>query len=405
LEEQLSADLNYILFSPTSSFGTRLWTAADLITFGGLTNYGRTYAEINKQQSADTYLERAFSPEGLEASARLGGTLVVEFGGGAVAVDALAGGAATLEAYIGVQTTAQSLLAQAPSWVVPALRYGGVVLGNVGVIQGIRACQEDPTSDLCAATIVSAQLGLLDDLARETGNALDEFGQAANRLATRGTRAVQVSESLGTAVRPSNLAPSSAQTVTLDTGEVITLGEQVGASGSQGSAYVGTRCTGETCIVKLFESTGGEIDAINAEQLRIMRQHATTQDIAQGMPLPEYYGSVVGTESQVSGYAMQYVPGQTMRDIIEAQGGITAEQAAATLDAVTAYQQRTGLPHGDIVHSNPYLGSMVSTGNVFITPEGSAILIDPIGTSLLPERAGAQELELLEKTLQYLLDY
>ncbi len=38
---------------------------------------------------------------------------------------------------------------------------------GVGIIQGFRACQENLSSDLCAGLVVSAQLGLLDDFARE----------------------------------------------------------------------------------------------------------------------------------------------------------------------------------------------------------------------------------------------
>lgn len=180
--EQLQADLNYILFSDTSSVGTRLWAAADIVTLGGLTNYGQTYADINQQQSGSSYLEKSFASEGLGASARLGATLVGEFGGGAVALDALAGGTATLEAYTGIQAVVQTTLSNAPSWVVPALRYGTVIAGNYGVYQGILACQQDPASDLCAATIVSGQLGLLDDLARETGNLADDVVTSARNL-------------------------------------------------------------------------------------------------------------------------------------------------------------------------------------------------------------------------------
>jgi len=415
--EQIMADLNYVLFSDTSTLGTRLWAAADAITLGGLTNYGRTYAEVNQEQPQASYLQRSFSSEGLGASARLGGTLVGEFGGGAVALDALAGGTASLQAYTAVQTTVQTTLANAPSWVVPALRYGTVIAGNYGVYQGIRACQQDPGSDLCAATIVSGQLGLLDDLARETGTVVEDVGRAATRYVTRtieeaqvayafnqdfvratGLGADDVTRSMDDVLPPPNsidpdVAPtiqtgasSVPETVTVQgTDEVITLREQIGSSGSQGSAYLGTRCTGETCVVKLFNTTEAGYEPVNARQLQIMAEFATPEQIASGIPLPEYYGAVVDQQGQQIGYAMEFIPGRTLREVIGDQGGqLTYQQATDIFDAVYTFEERTALPHGDI--SNYWYEGQIpynlNTRNIMVTDAGRVVLIDPAGTAL-----------------------
>jgi len=313
------------------------------------------------------------------------------------------------EAALPVYTTVQAALQTAPGWVPTALRTGGVILGNLGVIQGARRCQEDPSSLECAGLVVSAQLGLLDDLARETGALAEQAGQTIGRYGTQylddAQRAYAFNQQYVNATRlgqtaPTDITPPTLQqqanlastvqeaaesipdTVILETGEIITLGEQIGSSGKQGSVFLGTRCTGQTCVIKLFNPAPG-FEPVSPVQMEIMSQYASAEQISQtGLSLPEYYGAVINSQGQITGYAMQYVQGQTALEIYAAQGGLTFQQANEIFDAAYGFQQTTGIPHGDL--ANDWYQGGVNLNNIVINQEGRAILIDPSGTALDP---------------------
>lgn len=180
---------------------------------------------------------------------------------------------------------------------------------------------------------------------------------------------------------PVGFFSSKPNSVTLDNGEVITLGEQIGSAGSQGSVFLGKRCTGELCAVKLF-NPGSDFQDVNEQQLSILQNLGTSGSI--NLPIPQYYGSVVEGQRTV-GYAMELVHGPTLKDLHSA-GGITSQQAEAVIAAANRYQQGTSLPHGDLAnywYDSPFskYGS-INPGNVIFSPDGKVILIDPTGTSL-----------------------
>ncbi len=374
------------------------------ITFGAFGDYVSTYADINAQQPESTYLEKSFSQEGLESSAKLGVILTAEgaalyFGGMAL------GGASLLEIPIsttlgipGITQTAlygtavvESALSAAPQWVPGLIKTTGVVLGNYGVYQGTKACQNDPGSLECTMLITGIQMGWMDDLARETGAFLEDAYEATTFMAVQSLEDAQVAYSIDPNMRrlmnmgsedPLMAAVDDVPSfVTLESGEVITVGEQVGSAGKQGSAYLGQTCTGESCIVKLFDLddipegfTEETLRQINSAQIEIMSTYGT----AENAFLPQYYGSVVDDSGQAVGYAMEYIEGQTLSNTIHAQGGITSQQAIEVQNAIIEYQSATNLPHGDLL--NPWYES-INTGNIMMTPERGAVLIDPAGTT------------------------
>lgn len=284
------------------------------------------------------------------------------------------------EAALPVYTTVQAALQTAPGWVPTALRTGGVILGNLGVIQGARRCQEDPSSPECAGLVVSAQLGLLDDLARETGVVVQ---RAADILPVVVRQSIQQSEQFY-AINPllNNFSYSGfmpGDVVTLEGGQTITLGEQLGSGGFQGSVYLGRTCTGGQCAVKIFEEESALAVAMRTEQESIMRIFATTENVAQGaLPLPVYYGRVTDETGEVVGYAMQLIQGQSLSQLEEA-GGITQQQAQQAVEALARLHQITGLPHGDLIDF--YSAEVaLNPGNIMFTPNGGSTFIDPTGT-------------------------
>lgn len=103
------------------------------ITFGGFSNYTNTYQQIANQNPQANYLQQAINPQGVAASARLGGTLVGEgvavIGGGAVISSivnlASLGGTAGLAATLANVPAATTVVAsQIPSWVGTTLLVG-----------------------------------------------------------------------------------------------------------------------------------------------------------------------------------------------------------------------------------------------------------------------------------------
>ena len=374
------------------------------ITFGAFGDYVSTYADINAQQPESTYLEKSFSQEGLESSAKLGAILTAEgaalyFGGMAL------GGASLAEIPIstafgipGITQTAlygtavvESVVSAAPQWVPGMIKTTGVVLGNYGVYQGTKACQNDPGSLECTMLIAGIQMGWMDDLVRETGSFLEDAYEATTFMAAQSLEEAQVLYAVDPNMRrlmnldleePLMAAVDDVPSfVTLETGEIITVGEQVGSAGKQGSAYLGQTCTGESCIVKLFDLddipegfTEEALRQINSAQIEIMSTYGT----AENAFLPQYYGSVVDDSGQAAGYAMEYIEGQTLSNTIHAQGGITSQQAIEVQNAIIEYQSTTNLPHGDLL--NPWYES-INTGNIMMTPERGAVLIDPAGTT------------------------
>jgi hypothetical protein len=402
------------------------------VTFGSFGNYVSTNVGLNEQYSDAGFWERRLNQESLAAATELGTVVTAE---GAVLVGGgylLAGGSvpalsttvlptlesASLTAYSYATATLTTALASAPNWVPQALRfarYGLVGLGNWGVIHGVQACQDDPSSFECSSLIASGQLGLLDDLAQETGSALDDIGQAvSNTLRNYVTEQQKLYAFSQNVVNPRGLGDNITPTtdislssssddvilnqideatnelaeVTLEsTGETITLGEQLGESGAQGTAFISETCTGETCVVKLLDQQTNVSNLINQNQINFLNQSAAieAETIAQGgyQTLPVYYGTVTDDAGNAVGYAMQYIEGEVGWQLYEAQGGLTHQQATAIFDTISEFQTRYNLPHGDIANN------WLNLGNVIITPEGNAVLIDPALTSLA-ERQGIQ---------------
>jgi hypothetical protein len=396
------------------------------ITFGAFGDYVSTYADVNTQQPESTYLEKSFSREGLASSAKLGAILTAE--GAALYFGGMALGGASL-AEIPISTTfgipgitqttlygaavAESVLSAAPQWVPGLIKTTGVVLGNYGVYQGTKACQNDPGSLECTMLITGIQMGWLDDLARETGAFLEDAYEATTFMAVQSLEDAQVAYSIDPNMRRlmnmSSEDPLMAAVddvpsfVTLESGEVITVGEQVGSSGAQGSAYLGQTCTGETCIVKLFDLddipegfTEEALNQINSIQIEIMSTFGT----AENTFLPQYYGSVVDESGEAVGYAMEYISGTTASDVIQAQGGLTYEQANEIFDAVYSFQETTGLPHGDITN---FGAGGTNLSNVIFNAEGKAVLIDPVGSSMIINSLPTKEI--IDSELYYLRNW
>jgi serine/threonine protein kinase len=308
---------------------------------------------------------------------------------------------------------AESVLSAAPQWVPGLIKTTGVVLGNYGVYQGTKACQNDPGSLECTMLITGIQMGWLDDLARETGAFLEDAYEATTFMAVQSLEDAQVAYSIDPNMRRlmnmSSEDPLMAAVddvpsfVTLESGEVITVGEQVGSSGAQGSAYLGQTCTGETCIVKLFDLddipegfTEEALNQINSIQIEIMSTFGT----AENTFLPQYYGSVVDESGEAVGYAMEYISGTTASDVIQAQGGLTYEQANEIFDAVYSFQETTGLPHGDITN---FGAGGTNLSNVILNAEGKAVLIDPVGSSMIINSLPTKEI--IDSELYYLRNW
>jgi hypothetical protein len=372
------------------------------ITFGTFGDYVSTYADINAEQpytSIPEYLKNATSREGLKSSAKLGAVFTAE--GAALYFGGMALGGASL-AEIPISTTfglpgitqsalygtavAESALSAAPQWVPGLIKTTGVVLGNYGVYQGTKACQNDPGSFECTMLITGIQMGWLDDLARETGAFLEDAYEATTFMAAQSINNAQVAYSVEPNMRrlmdldagePLMAGVDDVPSfVTLDTGDIVNVGEQIGETGKQGSAYLGQTCTGESCVIKLFNLddipegfTEEALSQLNSAQIEIMSTFGT----AENTFLPQYYGSVVDESGQAVGYAMEYIEGQTLRR------GITSQQAIEVQNAILDFQSTTNMPHGDLF--NP-LYENIRTGNIIMTPEGGAVLIDPAGMFL-----------------------
>lgn len=432
------------------------------ITFGAFGNYISTYAEINQELPESSYLERAFSQEGLAASTELGTILTAE-GAALWYTGAALGGVSLAEIPISTtlgipslgqsllyaSATAESILASLPSWAPGAIRTTGVVLGNLGIYQGTRACQEDPSSFECASMIAGIQMGWMDDLAQETGAFVEDAFEATSQMIgqslddaqvvyafepnmrrlmdlgdesadeiveTIADSAEAITDLSGGSPVGSQAAPSLSQdvptTVTLETGEVITIGEQIGSSGVQGSAYAGQTCSGQSCVVKLYgvgnnpgsNFTDDALTQINQAQLEIMSTYGT----AENTFLPEYYGAIVDEAGETIGYAMQRIEGETVRSTLQSQGGLTGPQITAIDDSIRSYHSATGQPHGDIL--NPWY-EQINTGNIMLTPEGQAVLIDPAGPNFqshsfytAQEILQIESLEILQHLREMLLE-
>jgi hypothetical protein len=374
------------------------------ITFGTFGDYVSTYVDINAQQPESTYLEKSFSQEGLASSAKLGAVLTAE--GAALYFGGMALGGVSL-AEIPISTTfglpgitqsalygtavAQSALSGIPQGVIGLIRTTGVVLGNIGVYQGAKACQNDPGSLECTLLITGIQMGWMDDLARETGAFLEDAYEATAFMVAQSMDEAQVFSAIDPNMRRlMNLdsgdllmagVDDTPSFVTLDTGEIVVIGEQIGETGKQGTAYLGQTCAGDSCVVKLFNLddipegfTEEALRQINTTQIDIMSTYGT----AENTFLPQYYGSITDESGQAVGYAMEFIEGETLRSTVQTQGGVTSQQVTEVRNAIRDFQSTTNMPHGDLL--NPWYEN-INTGNIIMTPDRGAVLIDPAGSA------------------------
>jgi hypothetical protein len=395
-----------------------IYNTLNTVTFGTFGNYVNTYAGLNSQNNPDdiySYLQNAYA--GRQSAAQLGIVLTAEgaliytgaaAGGGILTTNAAAGGSlSTLPLAAYSYITAALAGSTALNTGLAALNVAGN--GYYGYM-----CFTNPNSAECQ-TYTAAISGNPQAVGESIGSSLNTINNTVqNFLDNAVNKITQSINTTGLFADTQSQPPSFYQggipkTVTLDTGEVVTIQGQLGLDGSQGIVYQGTTCSGSTCAVKLFTNNpNSQWSADTALQNQLWLNNANTNQLnvmqnTQSAVLPEYYGAVI-QNGKVVGYSMELIQGDPLRAITKANDGIIPNDISRNIfNAAIQYQVDTGLPHGDL--AKPY-STAINQGNIFITgnPSRPVVFIDPIGGTILNSYLPANTVNPLEALKQMEID-
>ena len=337
--DQVQADWNYIFNSSDSTVGQRAWAAADMLTFGALTNYGQTYNEVNQEMTDESYLERAFSQKGLQASTRLGTTVVGEIGGGALALTAVTAG-------LPVSTTIPAIWQTAGTTVSST-----GLLGTAQTIANIPAAVASYGSATLTTTLASAPawvpgvLATAGELATYTGlgytTALayncEQGNQEACGLVADAAFGLDYGIQQAIAAMPPGKVNNSPDVFS----------KTVRTAGGKGVDPIR--------FDEVYD--GGGIDEFEALQ---RLYEATPDNVARPVELR------FNNQGDVIGFDAEFIQGESLLDL--GRAGKLDEGVIGKVEEIVSIWQQHGLAHGDI-----------GTKNIILSPERGPVFIDPVG--------------------------